>query len=149
MNHVLDAIAFFAFFMLGVILMLWVKINDLSDMKEELTVKKTIVLFLHKEWKSYGFSITVAIIYAGAHDEWMRMIMTSKLTPDLLISQAGAAPLITSALFGIVTQYAGYKWLLGKLEKLFRNELQSQQAKLKQENEQMKQTLELHNISQK
>lgn len=104
-------------------LAMWIKINDVNNMADQLTMRKTIELFLQKEWRSYGFSITFGIAYAAMHDEWLKLLTTTSLAPDKLIDLLGATPMVASFLLGIVTQYCGYKFWLGKLEKLFRNQI--------------------------
>lgn len=138
MNHKLDAVAFFFFFMLGVGCVMLAKMNDFNNMKEELTIWSSIKLYLKKEWKSYGFSGFVGISYAGAHDEWMKVIISSQMAPDILIDNLGGLPMISSALFGVVVQYAGYKWWLGRLDKKFKKEFQDELKSLREENKQLK-----------
>lgn len=124
MNHLLDIFSFFGFFMLGVLLAIWIKIADINAMKQELTFKTAMKLFIQKEYKSYGFSVTFAIGYAFAHDEWIKLLTTTNITPDKIVELLGALPMIASIVFGFVIQYGIYKIWLGKLDKLFRQQQQ-------------------------
>lgn len=121
--HVIETISLFGAYLLGILLAMWIKINDINNMVDQLTFKKTFVLFFQKEWRSYGFSVTFGLAYALMHDEWIQLLTTTNIAPDKLIDIMGALPMVASFLLGVITQYCGYKFWLGKLEKLFRNQV--------------------------
>lgn len=102
----------FGFGLLGVIVMAFIKMNDINQRNETYTFRFVFNKFIQREWPSYGLAITVIIIAALTHGEWLA-IFTQKVKERYNI---GLGVDLFMVLFGCVGQYFIYK-KLGKMAK--------------------------------
>lgn len=102
----------------GIALMMFSKINDLNHKPENdlLTFGQTMNKFFKKEWASYFASITLVIIAAATHDEWIVWFRPGGKLENVTEVPLGVKLCMT--LFGMIGHYILYKFLLGKLDKI-------------------------------
>ena len=114
MSHFLiETLPLFGFGFSGVLIMAFIKMNDINNRNESYTFKIVFHKFMSREWPSYGLSILVVLIASLTHDEWLKWFTTGKLK-DIIEVPVGVK--IAMILFGIVGQYFIYK-KFGKLAK--------------------------------
>lgn len=118
MSHfVSETLPLISFGLAGILLIIFKKINDLNKKPENdlLTFSQTMQKFFRKEWASYGMSITLILICAFTHDEWIRWFEAGGK-----LEQVAEVPLgvkLCMTMFGFSSQYICY-FILGKLDKI-------------------------------
>lgn len=104
--------ALFGFGLLGVIVMGFIKMNDINNRSDSYTFRFVANKFIQREWPSYGLAITIILIASLTHEEWLP-IFTSKVQDKYHI---GLGVDLFMVLFGCLGQYFVYK-RLGKMAK--------------------------------
>lgn len=145
MNHLLDTMTFFFFWMIGTATAIFVKMNDINNMQERLTLRTAALEFLKFEYKSYMISIFIGILFSACHDQVIEFFKNNKLTPDVLIELSGASPFISTAAYAFIFHYFGYKFFFGKLEKKYGKQLQEEKQQLKEKVENLEQQINITN----
>lgn len=118
MNHfITETLPLVGFGMLGIIFMVFSKVNDLNQQPENdaLNYKQVLYKFFRKEWASYGASVTLVFMASLTHDEWLTWF-----SPEGKLSKLVEVPIgvkIGMTLFGMVGHYFIYKFWLGKMGK--------------------------------
>lgn len=112
MNHFIhQTLPLIEFGLGGILLMILVKVNDLNHLPENdlLTWRQVISKFFRKEWASYFASITLVVISACSHDEWLIWFTSGKLSE--LTSGIPLGVKLAMTLWGMIGHYLLYKWL--------------------------------------
>jgi hypothetical protein len=112
-----ETLPLIAFGILGIMVMIFVKINDLNHKPENdlLNFNDVLRKFFRKEWASYAVSITIVIIASFTHDEWMVWFKEGGKLNSIVDVPLGVK--LCMALFGAVGHHLMYKFWLGKLDK--------------------------------
>lgn len=92
--------------------MAFIKMNDINNRSESYTFRFVANKFIQREWPSYGMAITVILIAALTHQEWLP-IFTAKVQEKYHI---GLGIDLFMVLIGCLGQYFIYK-RLGKMAK--------------------------------
>lgn len=105
MHFITETLPLIGFGALGILLSMFIKINDINKANDNYTFNQVIGMFFHKEWASYGASFTVVLIAAFTHDEWLKN------------DQFMGYVKLSAVAFGFLGQHLLYKFWLGKMEK--------------------------------
>ncbi|MBL7737577.1 MAG: hypothetical protein JNK14_00025 [Chitinophagaceae bacterium] len=110
MNHFVDqTLPLFGFGFIGILIMAFVKMNDINQMNENYTFSIAFHKFISREWPSYGLAIVVVFATALTHEEWMRLLKSGKLSIDQTISIIGGYLKLSMIAWGALGQYFIYK----------------------------------------
>jgi hypothetical protein len=116
-NFISETLPLIGFGSLGILFMVFSKVNDLNNKPENdgLNFKNVLSKFFKKEWAAYGASFTTVLIAAFTHEEWLVWFQ-----PEGKLSSLATVPVgvkIGMVLFGMVGHYLIYKFVLGKMDK--------------------------------
>ncbi len=116
-HFISETLPLFGFGCLGILFMVFSKINDLNHKPENdnLNFWGTTAKFFRREWAAYGASLTLILLASFTHDEWLVWF-----SPEGKIGKIVEVPLgvkLGMALFGMVGHYFLYKFWLGKMDK--------------------------------
>ena len=113
MQHFINCtLPLFGFGFLGILIMAFIKMNDISKRSDTYTFGNVFPRFIRREWPSYGLSLIVILITALTHDEWINIFVQK-------FSESFGIPVgihLAMVLWGLAGQYLIYK-KLGKLAK--------------------------------
>lgn len=112
MSHfITDTLPMIGFGIAGILVMAFIKMNDINNRNESYTFGIVWNLFLRREWPSYGLSIIVVFITAFTHDEWIVWFTGEKIKIDVPIGVK-----LGMVVWGAFGQYLIYK-RFGKMAK--------------------------------
>lgn len=115
-NEFFHAASLFGFGFLGVLIMAFVKMNDLNKRSETTTFKSVLSEFIRREWPSYGLSLSIILTTALTHDEWLKIFKSGKIPGGDFFDVVGGYVKLSMVAWGAIGQYLIYKWL-GKMNK--------------------------------
>lgn len=55
----------------GILIMAFVKMNDINNLCDDYTFKDSFGKFIGREWPSYGLAIVIVFLSALSHEEWL------------------------------------------------------------------------------
>lgn len=119
MNHFLtDTLPLIGFGLGGIILMMFIKINDLNQKPEnnDKNFADVMRLFFRREWAAYGASVTLVVLTSLTHEEWLPWFADGgKLSG--LVENVPLGAKVGMIMWGMMGHYLLYKFWLGKMDK--------------------------------
>ncbi len=114
MHHFLtETLPLFGFGILGILIITFVKMNDINQMNDNYTFKIVVTKFLSREWPSYCLSILIVFVTCLTHDEWLQWFADGG--PLQKVAEVPIGVKLAMVLWGIAGQYFLYK-VLGKMK---------------------------------
>lgn len=115
--HLFESLQLFGFGLLGIVLIAFIKMNDINKNSADHTFGTVFTQFVKTEWPSYGLSLTVILITCLTHDEWTALFKSGHLPAGVeFYDYIGGYVKLSMVAWGAVGQYLIYKWL-GKMGK--------------------------------
>jgi hypothetical protein len=114
MQHFLiDTLPLFGFGFLGILIMAFIKMKDISDMNETYNFKMAVDKFMSREWPSYGLALVIIFTTALTHDEWLVWFERNGRLASL--SEVPLGVKLSMVFWGCLGQYFIYK-KIGKMK---------------------------------
>ena len=111
-SHLAHSLPLFGFGLFGVLIMAFVKMNDINKLSDNHTFRFVFNKFWQREWPSYGLSIIIIGATALTHEEWVGYFTST-------VKEKFGMPLgvnLSMISWGFIGQYVVYK-ILGKMTK--------------------------------